>query len=39
VDTKETGWQILDEINLARNKKKWRAVVKKVIKLWFAQQT
>jgi hypothetical protein len=39
VDTKEAGWQIMDEINLARNKAKWRAVVKTVINLRFAQQT
>jgi len=39
VDTKETGWEILDDINLARNKEKWWAVVKTVINLRFAQQT
>jgi len=39
VDTKETGWEIVDEINLARNKEKWRAVVNTVMNLTFAQQT
>jgi hypothetical protein len=39
VDTEETGWGILDEINLARNKEKCRAVVNTVINLRIAQQT
>ena len=39
MDTKETGWEIVDEINLARNKAKWRTVVNTVMNLRFAQQT
>jgi len=38
VDTKETGWEIVDEVNLARNEEKWQAVVNTVRNLRFAQQ-
>lgn len=39
MDTKETGWEIVDEVNLTRNEEKWQAVVNTVRNLRFAQQT
>jgi len=38
VDTKETGWKIVDEVNLVRNEEKWWAVVNMVRNIKFAQQ-
>jgi len=38
VDTKEEGWEIVDEVNLVRNEEKWRAVENMVRNIRFAQQ-